>query len=384
MENNFGPVSSADSDTQRSELISQANIKVVGVGGGGGNAVNRMIRSGLSGVDFWAMNTDSQVLEMSSAPNRIQLGSKLTNGLGAGANPSVGEKAADESRDDITVALDGADMVFITAGMGGVTGTGAAPVVAQVAKELGALTVGVVTKPFRFEGKHRMNQALQGLEKLRENVDTLIVIPNDKLIEVVDRRATMREAFCVADEVLLRGVQGISDIITVPGLINVDFADVKAVMQMSGSALMGIGRGTGEGRALEAAKLAVNSPLLETSINGASGVILNVTGGSDMTLHEIYEAAEIIHSTVLEDAVVTFGAVIDDRIQGEIQITVIATGFDLKDSSQNPEKALSFPNLPNSTTSDLKADINDFFANKKSPQEVASQMLDLPDFLKNK
>ncbi|HIZ29472.1 MAG TPA: cell division protein FtsZ [Candidatus Adamsella sp.] len=384
MENNFGPVSSADSDTQRSELISQANIKVVGVGGGGGNAVNRMIRSGLSGVDFWAMNTDSQVLEMSSAPNRIQLGSKLTNGLGAGANPSVGEKAADESRDDITVALDGADMVFITAGMGGGTGTGAAPVVAQVAKELGALTVGVVTKPFRFEGKHRMNQALQGLEKLRENVDTLIVIPNDKLIEVVDRRATMREAFCVADEVLLRGVQGISDIITVPGLINVDFADVKAVMQMSGSALMGIGRGTGEGRALEAAKLAVNSPLLETSINGASGVILNVTGGSDMTLHEIYEAAEIIHSTVLEDAVVTFGAVIDDRIQGEIQITVIATGFDLKDSSQNSEKALSFPNLPNSTTSDLKADINDFFANKKSPQEVASQMLDLPDFLKNK
>ena len=287
MENNFGPVSSADSDTQRNELISQANIKVVGVGGGGGNAVNRMIRSGLSGVDFWAMNTDSQVLEMSSAPNRIQLGSKLTNGLGAGANPSVGEKAADESRDDITVALDGADMVFITAGMGGGTGTGAAPVVAQVAKELGALTVGVVTKPFRFEGKHRMNQALQGLEKLRENVDTLIVIPNDKLIEVVDRRATMREAFCVADEVLLRGVQGISDIITVPGLINVDFADVKAVMQMSGSALMGIGRGTGEGRALEAAKLAVNSPLLETSINGASGVILNVTGGSDMTLHEI-------------------------------------------------------------------------------------------------
>lgn len=384
MENNFGPISSADSDNQRNELISQANIKVVGVGGGGGNAVNRMIRSGLSGVDFWAMNTDSQVLEMSSAPNRIQLGSKLTNGLGAGANPSVGEKAADESRDDITVALDGADMVFITAGMGGGTGTGAAPVVAQVAKELGALTVGVVTKPFRFEGKHRMNQALQGLEKLRENVDTLIVIPNDKLIEVVDRRATMREAFCVADEVLLRGVQGISDIITVPGLINVDFADVKAVMQMSGSALMGIGRGTGEGRALEAAKLAVNSPLLETSINGASGVILNVTGGSDMTLHEIYEAAEIIHSTVLEDAVVTFGAVIDDRIQGEIQITVIATGFDLKDSAQTPEKALSFPNLPNSTTSDLKSDINDFFANKKSPQEVASQMLDLPDFLKNK
>lgn len=382
MENNFGPISLGDSDNKKNQLKSQANIKVVGVGGGGGNAVNRMIKSGLSGVDFWAMNTDAQVLEMSEAPNRIQLGSKLTNGLGAGANPSVGEKAADESRDDITVALDGADMVFITAGMGGGTGTGAAPVVAQVAKELGALTVGVVTKPFRFEGKHRMNQALQGLEKLRDNVDTLIVIPNDKLIEVVDRRATMKEAFSVADEVLLRGVQGISDIITVPGLINVDFADVKAVMQMSGSALMGIGRGTGEGRALEAAKLAVNSPLLETSINGASGVILNVTGGSDMTLHEIYEAAEIIHSTVLDDAVVTFGAVIDDRIQGEIQITVIATGFELKNASGTPaEKAASLPGV---STGDLKSDINDFFANKKSPQEVASQMLDLPDFLKNK
>ncbi len=373
MENNFGPGSLNESD-KKAELTSHANIKVVGVGGGGGNAVNRMIKAGLSGVDFWAMNTDAQVLEMSGAPNRIQLGSRLTNGLGAGANPNVGEKAADESRDDITVALDGADMVFITAGMGGGTGTGAAPVVAQVAKELGALTVGVVTKPFRFEGKHRMNQAVQGLEKLRDNVDTLIVIPNDKLIEVVDRRATMREAFCVADEVLLRGVQGISDIITVPGLINVDFADVKAVMQMSGSALMGIGRGTGEGRALEAAKLAVNSPLLETSINGASGVILNVTGGSDMTLHEIYEAAEIIHSTVLDDAVVTFGAVIDDRIQGEIQITVIATGFELKNLQGNGAERQA--------TTEIKNDLNDFFANKKSAQEVASQMLDLPDFLK--
>lgn len=373
MENNFGP-SSLNESKEKAELTSHANIKVVGVGGGGGNAVNRMIKAGLSGVDFWAMNTDAQVLEMSGAPNRIQLGSRLTNGLGAGANPNVGEKAADESRDDITVALDGADMVFITAGMGGGTGTGAAPVVAQVAKELGALTVGVVTKPFRFEGKHRMNQAVQGLEKLRDNVDTLIVIPNDKLIEVVDRRATMREAFCVADEVLLRGVQGISDIITVPGLINVDFADVKAVMQMSGSALMGIGRGTGEGRALEAAKLAVNSPLLETSINGASGVILNVTGGSDMTLHEIYEAAEIIHSTVLDDAVVTFGAVIDDRIQGEIQITVIATGFELKNLQGNGAERQA--------TTEIKNDLNDFFANKKSAQEVASQMLDLPDFLK--
>ena len=313
-----------------SRYASQANIKVIGVGGGGGNAVNRMIKAGLSGVEFWAMNTDAQVLEMSSASKKIQLGAKLTAGLGAGGNPSIGEKAAEESREDLLVALDGSDMVFVTAGMGGGTGTGAAPVVAKIAKELGALTIGVVTKPFQFEGKRRMTQALQGLEKLKENVDALIVIPNDKLIEVVERRTTMRDAFSVVDEVLLCGVQGISDIITVPGLINVDFADVKTIMQSSGSALMGIGRGTGEGRAMEAAKLAINSPLLETSINGASGIIMNVTGGPDMTLHEVTEAAQVIHDAVAEDAIVTFGSVIDDRIQGEIQITVIATGFEMK------------------------------------------------------
>lgn len=382
MEKNFGPLNFEEEDnTSQQSLLptaeahNHANIKVIGVGGGGGNAVNRMIKAGLQGVDFWAMNTDAQVLEMSAAPNRVQLGSKLTSGLGAGGDPSKGAKAAEESREDIVLALDGADMVFITAGMGGGTGTGAAPVVAQVAKELGALTVGVVTKPFSFEGKRRMNQGLEGLEKLKENVDTLIVIPNDKLIEVVERRTTIREAFYVVDEVLLRGVQGISDIITVPGLINVDFADVKAVMQMSGSALMGIGRGSGEGRALEAAKLAVNSPLLETSINGASGVILNVTGGSDMTLHEVYEAAEVIHSAILDDAIVTFGAVIDDRIQGEIQITVIATGFALEENVTNPmsedKKELG------------KTDINEFFGTGKKPsaQEVASKMLDIPDFL---
>ena len=260
----------------------QANIKVVGVGGGGGNAVNRMISSGLSGVEFWAMNTDAQVLEMSSAPKKIQLGAKLTAGLGAGGDPTVGEKAAEESREDLLVALDGADMVFVTAGMGGGTGTGAAPVVAKIAKELGALTIGVVTKPFGFEGKKRMSQAVAGLEKLKESVDALIVIPNDKLIEVVERRTTMRDAFLVVDEVLLRGVQGISDIIVIPGLINVDFADVRTVMQASGSALMGIGKASGEGRAMEAAKLAINSKLLETSINGATGIIMNVSGGPDM------------------------------------------------------------------------------------------------------
>jgi cell division protein FtsZ len=360
---------------KNSDIRNHANIKVVGVGGGGGNAVNRMIAAGLNGVDFWALNTDAQVLEMSGAQNRIQIGNKLTNGLGAGGDPSKGEKAAEESRDEIMVALDGADMVFITAGMGGGTGTGAAPIVSQIAKELGALTVGVVTKPFSFEGKRRMNQAMQGLEKLRENVDTLIVIPNDKLIQVVERRTTIREAFYVVDEVLLRGVQGISDIITVPGLINVDFADVKAVMSMSGSALMGIGRGSGEGRAVEAAKIAINSPLLETSVHGASGVILNVTGGPDMTLHEVYEAAEIIHDSVLDDAVVTFGAVIDDRIQGEIQITVIATGFELKENKEEKTMATSAANALFSTPASS-------IAKKKSPQEVASSMLDIPEFLK--
>ena len=336
---NFGPdifgrrENEQNTDTPQSANV--ADIKVIGAGGGGGNAVNRMIKAGLTGVDFWAMNTDAQVLKMSLAENKIQLGSKLTEGLGAGGDPSVGEKAAEETRDQIVQALDGADMVFVTAGMGGGTGTGAAPVIAKIAKELGALTIGVVTKPFSFEGKRRMNQAQQGLEKLKETVDALIVIPNDKLLEVVERRTTMKEAFQGVDEVLLRGVQGISDIITVPGLINVDFADVKAVMQSSGSALMGIGKGSGEGRAMEAAKQAINSPLLETSINGASGIIMNVTGGSDMTLFEVTEAAQVIHDAVAEDAIVTFGSVIDDRIQGEIQITVIATGFEMK--SLEPE-----------------------------------------------
>ena len=307
-----------------------ATIKVAGVGGAGSNAVNRMIASGMTGVEFWVMNTDAQVLEMAGSDKRVQLGQKITRGLGAGGNPAIGQKAAEESRDDITASLEGADMVFITAGMGGGTGTGAAAVVAGIARDLGALTVGVVTKPFTFEGRRRQQQAAQGLEALREAVDTLIVIPNDKLIEVVERRTTMQEAFRIADDILLRGVQGISDIITVPGLINVDFADVKAVMSLAGSAIMGIGRGSGEGRALEAARMAVNSPLLETSIEGASGVIFNVTGGPDMTLHEVNEAAEVVYHAVDKDANIIFGSVIDERVQGEIQITIIATGFDLK------------------------------------------------------
>ena len=372
----------ADTNTEMPSGVNPAEIKVIGVGGGGGNAVNRMIKAGLSGVDFWAMNTDAQVLGMSSAKNRIQLGSKLTQGLGAGGDPSIGEKAAEETRENIMQALDGADMVFITAGMGGGTGTGAAPVVAKIAKELGALTIGVVTKPFTFEGKRRLNQALQGLEKLKETVDALIVIPNDKLMEVVDKRTTMREAFHVVDEVLLRGVQGISDIITVPGLINVDFTDVKAVMESSGSALMGIGRGSGEGRAMEAATSAINSPLLETTINGASGIILNVTGGPDMTLHEVTEAAQVIHDAVSDDAIVTFGSVIDDRIQGEIQITVIATGFELKNATpkakeeHRPLSAVDF--FSGSFTATNTADIQV----NKSAQEAASSLLDIPEFLK--
>ena len=327
----FGsPSSSAAGQNQVAPPRLRASIKVVGVGGGGSNAVNRMINSGMSGVEFWVMNTDAQVLEMAQTEKRVQLGNKITRGLGAGGNPAIGMKAAEESRDDIIAALEGADMVFITAGMGGGTGTGAAAIVASIARELGALTVGVVTRPFTFEGRRRQHQAGQGLEGLKENVDTLIVIPNDKLLEVVERRTSMQEAFRIADDVLLRGVQGISDIITVPGLINVDFADVKAVMSLSGSAIMGIGKGSGEGRALEAARMAVNSPLLETSVEGANGVIFNVTGGPDMTLHEVNEAAEIIYQSVDKDANIIFGSVIDERIQGEIQITVIATGFELK------------------------------------------------------
>ena len=374
---------------------SNANIKVVGVGGGGGNAVNRMIASGLSGVEFWAMNTDAQVLEMSSAPRKVQLGTKLTNGLGAGGNPSIGEKAAEESREDITVALDGADMVFVTAGMGGGTGTGAAPIVAEISKEMGALTIGVVTKPFGFEGKSRMAKAAAGLEKLKENVDALIVIPNDRLLDAVDRRTTVKDAFNVVDEVLLSGVQGISDIILVGGLINVDFADVKTIMQSSGSAIMGIGRSSGEGRALEAAKLAIESKLLECSINGATGIIMNVTGGSDMTLFEVNEAASIIHDAVADDAEFIFGAVVDDRIQGEIQITIIATGFELKNgevSVPNADSKLSAAGLFGGfNTSSMSGSSSFPFGmpqensdKAKEQPSSSSSSLDIPEFLNPK
>ena len=378
----YGMFSSTDSVTQSTPApapgVSPAKIKVVGVGGGGGNAVNRMIKSGLTGVEFWLMNTDLQILNTSVCKNKIQLGPKLTNGLGAGGEPQVGEKAAEEAQQEITQALEGADMVFVTAGMGGGTGTGAAPIVAKIAKDLGILTIGVVTKPFSFEGKRRQNQAQQGLEKLRESVDALIVIPNDKLLDVVDRRVSLQESFIVVDEVLLRGVQGISDIITIPGLINVDFADVKSVMQASGSALMGIGRGTGEGRAVEAAKIAINSQLLETSINGASGVIVNITGGPDMTLHEVTDATNIINDAVLDDARVIIGAVVDDNIQGEIQITVIATGFELRSQMPIEEKV---ENRSISAAEFFSGAFNSTAA-PKAPTMTNFSEIQIPDFLR--
>lgn len=310
------------------EIEQCAKIKVVGVGGGGNNAVNCMIESGLKGVEFIAINTDAQALSRSLAPHKIQIGEKLTRGLGAGANPEIGMKAAEESREQIQQFLKGADMVFVTAGMGGGTGTGAAPVVAAVARDQGALTVGVVTKPFSFEQRRRMQQAEKGIEVLRESVDTIITIPNDRLLQVVDKNTPMLQAFKVADDVLRQGVQGISDLIAVPGLINLDFADVKTIMTQTGSALMGIGQATGENRAVEAAKQAISSPLLETSIEGAKGLLLSVTGGANLSLHEVNKAAEMISQAVADDANFIFGAVIDEQMQEDIRITVIATGFD--------------------------------------------------------
>lgn len=305
-----------------------ACIKVVGIGGGGSNAVNRMIEAGLHGVEFISMNTDAQALSRSDADIKLRIGDKLTRGLGAGANPEVGRKAAEESSDELVALMKGADMVFITAGMGGGTGTGAAPVVASIAKETGALTVAVVTKPFSFEGKVRSAQAEEGVELLREKVDTLITIPNDRLLQVVEKKTSMIDAFRTADDVLRQGVQGISDLITVTGLINVDFADVRTIMNVSGSALMGIGRATGENRAVEAARLAISSPLLETSIEGAKGVLFNVTGGSSLGLFEVNEAADIIMKAADPDANIILGAVIDESLNDEVRITVIATGFD--------------------------------------------------------
>lgn len=305
-----------------------AQIKVVGVGGGGNNAVNRMIEASLKGIQFIAINTDKQALYNSKAEYKIQIGEKLTRGLGAGANPEIGSKAAEESRDDVYQALQGADMVFVTAGMGGGTGTGAAPIVAQIAKEMGILTVGVVTKPFTFEGRRRMLHADKGIEELRKRVDTLVTIPNDRLLQVVEKRTSIVDAFKIADDVLRQGVQGISDLIAIPGLVNLDFADVKTIMHERGLAHMGVGHASGENRAIDAAKQAIHSPLLETTINGAKGVLLNITGGPSLGLYEINEAAAIVQEAADMEANIIFGAVIDESLKDEIRITVIATGFE--------------------------------------------------------
>lgn len=321
------------------DLDQFANIKVIGVGGGGNNAVNRMIHAGLKGVEFVAVNTDAQALYLAQANHKIQIGTKLTKGLGSGGNPEIGQKAAEESRDEIIQALKGSDMVFVTAGMGGGTGTGAAPIVAEVAKELGALTVGVVTKPFTFEGRKRASQADAGIETLKAKVDTLITIPNDRLLQVIEKHTSIVEAFRIADDVLRQGVQGISDLIAVPGLINLDFADVKTIMKETGSALMGIGSASGDNRATEAARTAISSPLLETSIEGARGVLLNITGGSSLGLFEVNEAAEIIAQAADPEANIIFGAVIDERMEEEVRVTVIATGFDQRSHKKERQKA---------------------------------------------
>ena len=353
-----------------------AVIKVVGVGGGGTNAVNRMVDAGLRGVELIAVNTDAQALQMCDADVKIHIGSKITRGLGAGANPDIGFQAAMESKDELRDALKGADMVFVTAGKGGGTGTGAAPVIAELAKELGALTVGVVTRPFTFEGKRRAKQAGAGIVELSDKVDTLIVIPNDRLLEVVERRTSVMEAFKVADDVLRQGVQGITDLITVPGLINLDFADVRTIMRDAGSALMGIGTASGESRAVEASRAAISSPLLEASVEGARGILLNITGGADLGLFEINEAAEIIASAADKDCNIIFGAVIDPTFGDEIRVTVVATGFDRPIEAEPPARRLGADAGPAGTP---------FLPGEpRPPFDVNDDVLDIPSFLRDR
>jgi cell division protein FtsZ len=333
---------------QAAFVESPAQIKVLGVGGGGANAVNRMIFQGIQGVEFVTVNTDAQALMLSSAPHRLRIGDKLTKGLGAGGNPDIGQKASQESAEEIKGLLKGADMVFVTCGMGGGTGTGAAPVIAKLAKEAGALTIGVVTKPFTFEGSRRRRVADDGIKQLKESVDTLIVIPNDRLLQIVDKKASIQQAFHVADDVLRQGIQGISELITVPGLINLDFADVRTIMAEGGSALMAIGQAGGDNRAQNAAEQAIHSALLDVTIDGAQGILFNVTGGPDMSLYEVNEAAEIIRRTADPDANIIFGAVVDPELKETIRITVIATGFDSVKEQQLPSsdeerRTLEFP-----------------------------------------
>jgi len=381
-----------------------AQIKVVGVGGGGNNAVNRMIDANLKGVQFIAVNTDKQALFSSKAEFKIQIGEKITKGLGAGANPEIGKKSAEESRDEIKQALSGSDMVFVTAGMGGGTGTGAAPIVAEIAKEMEILTVGVVTKPFGFEGKVRCQHAEIGIDKLGETVDTLVTIPNARLLQVVEKKASIMQAFQVADDVLRQGVQGISDLISIPGLVNLDFADVKTIMHEKGLAHMGIGKAAGENRAKDAARMAIQSPLLETTINGSKGVLLNITGGTDLGLFEINEAAELVSEAADSDANIIFGAVIDDDMKDEIRITVIATGFEkymglatepiVEEKTEEKNEKQEETEVEDSNESDLveevciageeekesEPDESDFENEKDDGFEV----LDIPTFLRSK
>lgn len=376
-------------------LDSLATIKVIGVGGGGNNAVNRMIEHGVQGVEFIAVNTDAQALNLSKAEVKMQIGSKLTRGLGAGANPEVGKKAAEESKEQIEEALRGADMVFVTAGMGGGTGTGAAPVIAQISKDLGALTVGVVTRPFTFEGRKRATQAASGIESMKAAVDTLIVIPNDRLLEIVDKSTPMLEAFREADNVLRQGVQGISDLIATPGLINLDFADVKTIMSNKGSALMGIGIASGENRAAEAAKKAISSPLLETSIDGAQGVIMNITGGANLSLYEVQEAADIVASASDQEVNMIFGSVINENLKDEIVVTVIATGFKESDLQQPKQPRAGFGQMkqpshqapasqPKREREVRHEEPSQQEAPPRQPSQPAEETLDIPTFLRNR
>ena len=369
-----------DDNSNLTMMDGTATIKVIGVGGAGNNAVNRMLDQGIKSVDFIAVNTDRQALQKSKASTKIQIGEKITRGLGAGANPDVGAQSAEESKTELSEVLRGADMVFVTCGMGGGTGTGAAPIVAGLAKEMGILTIGVVTKPFTFEGKKRLAQAERGIESLKSKVDTLIVIPNDKLLQSIDRKTSMAEAFLMADDVLRQGVQGISDLITVTGTVNLDFADVKTIMLNTGMAHMGTGRASGENKAEDAAKEAIQSPLLETSIEGARGVIINITGGEDLGLQEVNTAAELIQRSVDPEANIIFGTVIDPEMQDEIKITVIATGFDQPDDMKSPildslgtngnkpweKKVSSIPSSQDLSSSQNDLDIPSFLRKNKN------------------
>ena len=372
-------------ELEENGLDQLAKIKVIGVGGGGSNAVNRMINFGLQGVEFIAVNTDAQALLKSLAPKRMQIGEKLTRGLGAGARPEIGQKAAEESRDDILEALRGADMVFVTAGMGGGTGTGAAPVVAECAREIGALTVGVVTRPFGFEGMKRKRNAESGIENLKQHVDTIITIPNDRLMQVVDKKTPITQAFQIADDVLRQGVKGISDLIAMPGLVNLDFADVQSVMSNAGSALMGIGEASGENAAVEAAKAAIASPLLETSIDGARGILLNVTGAEEsLSMYEIQEASEAIHDAADSQANIIWGASIDNTMGDTVRVTVIATGFDAPETigvQPQGKPSAAQPVVPNLTGAPLSNNSKPGEADAVAP---AADFIDIPVWMQRK